>query len=295
MSVYDNASSDATPEVVEAAKKSFGENLKYVRHSENIGADANFHAALDGASRKYTMFMHDDDIANPNYLEYAIEAINIFGNVALLASDYTCIKLPPNSPAQFNHTEKKALVFNNQEEFAAYIFCDGRASYSSAIYRTEDLRKFNRPNIYGKIGDTPVMIDTSRGGKTVILADKNLYFYRIHPNQDSRNASNGPLRTEIVNRNLLFKGILANGTFWHRAAYFISYAEWLARHIRFAGANESQKRTFLKSLTQNESAGVMSKIYSIAGLGEIVRGLVRILRMSRFIIWRPIRFGLKKQ
>lgn len=38
-----------------------------------------------------------------------------------------------------------------------------------------------------------------------------------------------------------------------------------------------------------------SKIYSIAGLGEIVRGLVRILRMSRFIIWRPIRFGLKKQ
>ena len=168
VSVYDNASSDATPEVVEAAKKSFGENLKYVRHTENIGADANFHAALDGASRKYTMFMHDDDIANPNYLEYAIEAINIFGNVALLASDYTCIKLLPNSPAQFNHTEKKALVFNNQEEFAAYIFCDGRASYSSAIYRTEDLRKFNRPNIYGKIGDTPVMIDTSRGGKTVI-------------------------------------------------------------------------------------------------------------------------------
>lgn len=37
-----------------------------------------------------------------------------------------------------------------------------------------------------------------------------------------------------------------------------------------------------------------SKIYSIAGLGEIVRGLVRILRMSLFIIWRPIRFGLKK-
>lgn len=33
-----------------------------------------------------------------------------------------------------------------------------------------------------------------------------------------------------------------------------------------------------------------SKIYSIAGLGEIVRGLVRILRMSRFIIWRPRRF-----
>ena len=28
----------------------------------------------------------------------------------------------------------------------------------------------------------------------------------------------------------------------------------------------------------------------VAGLGEIVRGLVRILRMSRFIIWRPRRF-----
>ena len=90
-----DASSDATPEVVETAKKSLGGNLKYVRHSENIGADANFHAALDGASRKYTMFMHDDDIAHPNYLEYAIEAINIFGNVALLASDYTCVKLHP--------------------------------------------------------------------------------------------------------------------------------------------------------------------------------------------------------
>lgn len=68
VSVYDNASSDATAEVVKAAEKSFGGNLKYVRHAKNIGADANFHAALDGASRKYTMFMHDDDIAHPNYL-----------------------------------------------------------------------------------------------------------------------------------------------------------------------------------------------------------------------------------
>ena len=128
----------------------------------------------------------------------------------------------------------------------AFLGFDGIAG--SQLKLTNSLNKDGAVNFrfsgMGKIPSRTISI----GQNVSVLADKNLYFYRIHPNQDSRNASNGPLRTEIVNRNLLFKGILANGKFWHRAAYFISYAEWLARHIRFAGANESQKRTFLKSL-----------------------------------------------
>ena len=55
VSVYDNASADATAETVAALGPRFGGNFRYIRHRENIGADANFHAALAGANRKLSL------------------------------------------------------------------------------------------------------------------------------------------------------------------------------------------------------------------------------------------------
>lgn len=290
VSVYDNASADATAETVAALGPRFGGNFRYIRHRENIGADANFHAALAGANRKYAMFMHDDDLAHPGYVECAVAAINAFGNVAVLASNYSYTRVKSGGEIAWGKVYRKAFAFDSREDFAAYIFCDGRASYSSAVYRTADLRAYNRHNVYGKIGDTPVMIDAARGGKAVVLADKNLFVYRIHPGQDSKNQSNGPSRAEIVNRNLLFREILMNGSPAHRLAYRISYAEWLARHIKFAGADDRRKREFLASLTKAETAGAMSKAYSVPVAGEVLRGLVRALRMLRKLLWRPKNF-----
>ena len=284
VSVYDNASSDGTAETVEEMRPRFEGGFRYVRHPKNIGADANFHAALAGASRKYAMFMHDDDLANPEYVECAVAAINSFGNVAVLASNYSYMRVESGGRVEWKSASRKAFAFESREDFAAYIFCDGRASYSSAIYRTADLRARNRPNVYGKIGDTPVMIDAAGGGKAVVLADKNLFVYRIHAGQDSKNTSNGPTREEIVNRNRLFKEILMNGS------YRISYAEWLARHIKFAGADDRRKREFLASLTAGETAGMMSKAYSVPIAGEFLRGLIRAFRMLRKLLWRPESF-----
>lgn len=290
VSVYDNASSDGTAETVEELRPRFGGNFRYVRHPKNIGADANFHAALAGASRKYAMFMHDDDLAHPEYVECAVAAINAFGNVAVLASNYSYMRIESGESIAWKNVSRKAFAFESRGDFAAYIFCDGRASYSSAIYRTADLRARNRPNIYGKIGDTPVMIDAAGGGKTVVLADKNLFVYRIHAGQDSKNTSNGPTREEIVNRNRLFREILMNGSPAHRFAYRISYAEWLSRHVKFAGADDRRKREFLASLTAGETAGMMSKAYSVPVAGEFLRGFIRVLRMLRKLVWRPENF-----
>lgn len=290
VSVYDNASSDGTAETVEEMRPRFEGGFRYVRHPKNIGADANFHAALAGASRKYAMFMHDDDLAHPEYVECAVAAINAFGNVAVLASNYSYMRIESGESIAWKNVSRKAFAFESRGDFAAYIFCDGRASYSSAIYRTADLRARNRPNIYGKIGDTPVMIDAAGGGKTVVLADKNLFVYRIHAGQDSKNTSNGPTREEIVNRNRLFREILMNGSPAHRFAYRISYAEWLSRHVKFAGADDRRKREFLASLTAGETAGMMSKAYSVPVAGEFLRGFIRVLRMLRKLVWRPENF-----
>mgnify|MGYP002518910846 CR=1 FL=1 len=50
VAVYDNASRDETPQTVESFREKFGARLRYVRHGENIGADANFHSAVSGAA-----------------------------------------------------------------------------------------------------------------------------------------------------------------------------------------------------------------------------------------------------
>lgn len=134
------------------------------------------------------------------------------------------------------------------------------------------------------------MMDTARGGSAVVLADKNIFLYRIHNGQDSKNTSNGPFREEIVNRNRMFKQILMGGTTAHKILYKISYAEWLSRHIKFAGADDRGKRAFLRSLKKEETAGLMTNLYALPQIGEIMRGIVRILRMSHKLIWRAQSF-----
>lgn len=290
VAVYDNASCDETPQTVESFRGKFGARLRYVRHGENIGADANFHSAVSGAKCDYTMFMHDDDLPNPRFVEYARAAIEKFGDVALLSSNYSEEEIYPDAAVQWEQPERRAYVFGDRRKFAAFVFCAGRALYSSAVYRTADLKKYNRPNIYGKIGDIPVLIDAAAGGKTVVLSDKNIYKYRIHAGQDSCTLANGIRREEIVNRIRLFRDVLTSGSLKYKFAYGICYAENYYKLLKCAGADDAAKRGFFKSLGHEDGAGAMAKIYAVPLVGAAMRGVLRFLFFSRAIIWVPRKF-----
>ena len=215
------------------------------------------------------MVLHDDDVMHPQYIEAVARAIEKLGDVALVSTHYGYVKSENQSSLMAQNPSREAFVFDTQADFAAYYFYDGRASFSGAIYRVRDLLKYRKPNLYGKIGDTNILIDTSAGGKTVIFCDKNFFFYRDHPG------------------HLYFKNILlSSGKFFNRFIYKFYYAEWLVRLFKFAGEPASSYRPEIGRLSKNEGGGLMAKLYATAVIGELLRFLVRILANERKIHWK---------
>lgn len=69
--VLDNCSSDETEEVVGSVRHP---GLRYVRHSENIGAHSNFVACVEEAHGEYLLILHDDDLIDRDFVETCIRA-----------------------------------------------------------------------------------------------------------------------------------------------------------------------------------------------------------------------------
>ncbi len=78
--VMDNASTDATPEVVAR----FGDRVRYVRHARNLGATGNFLEAVRQARGEFFAFLQDDDLLFPEFVSRAVDAMRAPGCDAYL-------------------------------------------------------------------------------------------------------------------------------------------------------------------------------------------------------------------
>src|SRR4051794_40775994 len=67
--VYDNASTDETPLVIERIGDP---RVRYFRHPENVGPIRNYLAAADKAIGDYTSFLQDDDQINCDFVRQAV-------------------------------------------------------------------------------------------------------------------------------------------------------------------------------------------------------------------------------
>ena len=74
--VLDNASPDATPDVVARAQADFPHvTLRHVRRPENIGPDANFCDAPNQARGEFVYLLSDDDILLPGAIDRLLEVL----------------------------------------------------------------------------------------------------------------------------------------------------------------------------------------------------------------------------
>ena len=72
--VYDNASGDATADVVRRICEA-DSRVTYFCHPTNVGALANFQYALAGVTTKYFSFLSDDDYLLPSFYESAVRQL----------------------------------------------------------------------------------------------------------------------------------------------------------------------------------------------------------------------------
>jgi glycosyltransferase involved in cell wall biosynthesis len=86
--VRDNASDDATPDVV----RSFSDDrIQYVRSERNVGAIENFNRLAALADTEFLVLLPDDDILYPGYLGAAVGVLERFETAGLVHSAFDFI------------------------------------------------------------------------------------------------------------------------------------------------------------------------------------------------------------
>lgn len=159
-------------------------NVSY-HDSSSLGRLGNFLLAQQLLSRKFVLLLHDDDQLHSDYLQFVLNAINAHPSVTLVTCDRT--EWPVG-------TEKKEMlqphnlghVFT-QQEFATFFYNSEHPTFSFAVYAAESFKKINLASIfeiYGKWGDTPLMIEAVGKGKAIMFMG-SFGWMGIHAGQDT--------------------------------------------------------------------------------------------------------------
>lgn len=198
ITIMDNCSTDGTEEMIREMMKEHP-NLHYFRQEKNVIQIENFKKAVDLAKKDFTIMFHDDDILHPDYLKFAIGAINKFPNTAIVSTCYQEWSNPTNdnwakASQRFDYCVDKKMFVN-------YLYRMQRYAYSPTIFKTQNLRDHIYDMEYyaqfGKMGDKPLVANTMKDEDgAVIFRSKKLLRYRVHPGQDTQ--SSGPYYDEII-------------------------------------------------------------------------------------------------
>lgn len=217
--VFDNGSTDNTLEVI----GKYG--YEYHQNETNLGQLANFDIAKNSASKKWVMFFHDDDLLNSQYIEKALYYINEYDDIDLVTGG--CIATYNPDYSKFSPIEKICLC-KNKAEFALYLFMGLNNHFGSTLYKTEIYKQIPfKQDIYGKIADRPLMLDSIKNGKILVL-DKNSVQYRLHEGQDTNAGTTGPFIEEFLNLIEMYHSIIKmSSSKWHDFLYDCSVLTYL--------------------------------------------------------------------
>ena len=91
--VFDNASTDRTPEIIAAAMQ-LDHRISCIRHETDIGMVANFLAALAAATSPYFMWRAYDDLSDSAYVERLVAALDAHPNAMLAAPRVETLRIP---------------------------------------------------------------------------------------------------------------------------------------------------------------------------------------------------------
>jgi abequosyltransferase len=127
--VYDNASTDETPEVMarwRAVLEAQGVNARFTRRARNIGAVRNIAGCLEAARGRYVWVLGDDDAPTPDALRYVLETKRARANLALLILNFS------------SRYRKGGLRFARSFEIPEdVVAADGQALYAAHLENAE--------------------------------------------------------------------------------------------------------------------------------------------------------------
>ncbi len=277
ITVMDNGSTDGTENLVKEMQKGH-ENLFYHKREVNGLQIDNFADAVHIAEKDYLIMFHDDDILHPDYIKYALKAINKYPNTAIISTNYKEWTHPNNenwakASARFDYCKDK-------QTFANYLYRMQRFAYPAAIYKTQNLKNcsFDREYYaqFGKMGDKPIVVNAMQENDgAVIFRSKKLLRYRVHPGQDT--ASAGPYYEEIIAFNRFFKPFM-NKTLYSKFMYnLINYKQLKCAYV-WGRDNTLSLNEFIQKAIDENAGCLWTKFCITPYIGGLFIETAHILR-----------------
>lgn len=193
ITVYNNGTLKETSDVINEFKV-FG--VKEVKSKGGLLECMD--SVLNHINTPYVMFFHDDDILNSKYLEYALEALNTYDNIAFITTrllNFNSEETINKAPATEDH-----FLFTSQEDFANYMYLYESIAMQTAIYKTNLLKQYPRRfDEYGKFFDWPYLVQLSGFGNVVLMNCRRMFNVRRHKSQWSNDKNSYWQEQHLIN------------------------------------------------------------------------------------------------
>jgi glycosyltransferase involved in cell wall biosynthesis len=177
--ILDNASDDATPEVVKAINDA---RVTYHRHPENLGFLGNLNAGFKLARGRYLVVQNSDDQWEPAFLQCCVERLEYDHRLVAVHSGARWIDA---EDAAFGTSSRGWPEYADTPE-AFLRLLDTGFTFAATVFRMdviENVTPLNDPS-FQRIADTELLLRTCLLGP-IGYVDKPLCLYRVHDNSMS--------------------------------------------------------------------------------------------------------------
>lgn len=133
--ISDNCSTDDTELLIRGISDS---RLRYIRHSENIGAINNFNFCLQEANGVYFLMLHDDDLIDKDFIETCLLSADYSTDYAMIQ---TGIRVIGPDKAVWYETQNSASGLLTSQYFLAWFAGKTAWFLPNTLFNTERLRE----------------------------------------------------------------------------------------------------------------------------------------------------------
>jgi hypothetical protein len=172
--------------------------IEYHRNAQNLGANANYRAALARASAPLLVMMGADDVMHPDYLAVILAAAARHPEAAVIqpgvdvidAAGLRCLPLAdrvkrwyaPKLPTPTDGVAERILT---GAELARSLLRADWAYFPSLTWRTEIVQGLGfRPGLH-VVQDLALLMDIAAEGGSLLMVGTPAFSYRRHPGSDS--------------------------------------------------------------------------------------------------------------
>jgi glycosyltransferase involved in cell wall biosynthesis len=186
--ICDDASSDATPEVVQGFADA---RIRYIRHPQNIKRSRNMRAGFEAAQGDYFVKFDDDDAITPTFLERTVAVLEAHNEVDFVCSDHWVINAR-------NERDEAATKANSAKwgkdrlteaviaDLLSETFVHQSLQVGSTLFRKACLNEVNFMRFEADgCEDFDLLVRLAIAGKTGYFIPERLMEYRFHGGQTS--------------------------------------------------------------------------------------------------------------